>query len=358
MGLRGWISFQSTRGGGFHSSRCVAAKKNSKKEAFAKRPATVRTSVFRIYTMRLKRSNTTNTTTTIFIIAIIEWLFFFQMGSSKPLSSAMKAKVDTAKSLYRQHFTTTSRNNGNNEKDWIAVSAPGRVNLIGEHTDYTGGFVLPFAIDYSTVVLGTGSLRSGGDDNDDKARAVLEFASSSSSSSDLIRIELTEDSLPPAKTSWTTYVAGTVFQYLPDLPKSSVLTLRFVICGDVPLGSGLSSSASLGKNERKQTQKTSDLHLINLPWCICVFFFFLFLLLVCVCLLILLQRFPWHASSKKSLDLVWPFRPSQTRRRMPRYYRQKYVLYDAKRPKTLGVVHLVESWINTSPVPHNRVPSC
>jgi hypothetical protein len=40
----------------------------------------------------------------------------------------------------------------------LAAHAPGRVNLIGEHTDYTGGFVLPLALEKRTVVVGTGAV--------------------------------------------------------------------------------------------------------------------------------------------------------------------------------------------------------
>ncbi len=47
----------------------------------------------------------------------------------------------------------------------LSVQAPGRVNLIGEHTDYNDGFVLPCAIDYHTVI--TGSRRT-----DDKVRII------------------------------------------------------------------------------------------------------------------------------------------------------------------------------------------
>lgn len=47
----------------------------------------------------------------------------------------------------------------------LSVQAPGRVNLIGEHTDYNDGFVLPCAIDYHTVI--TGSRR-----NDDRVRVI------------------------------------------------------------------------------------------------------------------------------------------------------------------------------------------
>jgi galactokinase len=45
----------------------------------------------------------------------------------------------------------------------ITAIAPGRVNLIGDHTDYTGGLVLPFAIDRATVVDGDPTFHSVAD---------------------------------------------------------------------------------------------------------------------------------------------------------------------------------------------------
>jgi galactokinase len=152
------------------------------------------------------------------------------------LSPAMQSKIKEASQLYQKHFPEQGKATS------IAV-APGRVNLIGEHTDYTGGFVLPFAIDYSTVVYGSGCLKTGCEEAN-TPRASLKFASSKSP--DIVaEFTITLDSSPPKETSWTTYVVGTVFQYLKDLPKSSDLSLTFAISGDVPLGSGLSSSASL-----------------------------------------------------------------------------------------------------------------
>ena len=97
---------------------------------------------------------------------------------------------------------------------------------------------MPFAIDYSTVIVGTGSVRCG------SRGATLRFVSSKSPK-DVVSIQVDWDSTPPEKVSWEAYVAGTVFQYLPDLPQDSRLDLTFSISGDVPLGSGLSSSASL-----------------------------------------------------------------------------------------------------------------
>lgn len=101
--------------------------------------------------------------------------------------------------------------------------------------------MLPFAIDYSTVVVGTGSVKS---DSEDSGGATLRFVSSKSPE-DVITVKVDSTSTPPESVSWDTYVVGTIFQYLPDMPESSSLDLTFSICGDVPLGSGLSSSASL-----------------------------------------------------------------------------------------------------------------
>jgi galactokinase len=150
--------------------------------------------------------------------------------------AAMATKVEAVSSLYQKHFGTA-------EKPVIAV-APGRVNLIGEHTDYTGGFVLPFAIDYSTVVYGSGSVKSLASSSS-SSRVNLEFVSSQIPSDKPSKFTLTKDSQPPVNPSWTTYVCGTVHQYLEDLPEDTEIDLQFSIASDVPLGSGLSSSASL-----------------------------------------------------------------------------------------------------------------
>jgi galactokinase len=159
--------------------------------------------------------------------------------SSVPLSPQLKALIDKAKSLYLEQF---SAGDSSETKDVRVAVAPGRVNLIGEHTDYTGGFVLPFAIDYVTVVYGTGSLERLEDGVPSSASVRL---MSTNSPGNLEEIAINLESVPPQQKLWTTYVAGTIFQYLPDLPKATKLNLCFVISGNVPLGSGLSSSASL-----------------------------------------------------------------------------------------------------------------
>lgn len=151
---------------------------------------------------------------------------------AKMVSPAMQTKLTTAATLFQNSFP--------NENPTCIAVAPGRVNLIGEHVDYTGGYVLPFAIEYSTVVLGAGHVGS----NSNGQGATIRFVSSNSPD-EISEASIDLQSTPPEAVSWKSYVIGTVFQYLQDLPPNSCLDLTFSICGDVPLGAGLSSSASL-----------------------------------------------------------------------------------------------------------------
>mmetsp|Transcript_52448 Transcript_52448/g.126975 ORF Transcript_52448/g.126975 Transcript_52448/m.126975 type:complete len:456 (-) Transcript_52448:35-1402(-) len=156
--------------------------------------------------------------------------------------------VEEAKAVYDDNFANT-----NGQATTIAV-APGRVNLIGEHVDYTGGFVLPFAIHYAAAVYGRGSLTTNTSDSNDtnttggSRTAHVEFGSAQKVN-EILSFDLDlSTSTPPStsdQTTWATYVVGTITQYMPDLPPDSHLTLSFGLSGNVPLGSGLSSSAAL-----------------------------------------------------------------------------------------------------------------
>jgi galactokinase len=113
----------------------------------------------------------------------------------------------------------------------LFVRAPGRVNLIGEHTDYNDGFVLPCAIDYETVV----ALQRRDDDK------VVVFAADYANQWD--EFSLTQPIEPHADQMWSNYIRGVV-KYL--LEKGLALKgLNMVVSGNVPQGAGLSSSASL-----------------------------------------------------------------------------------------------------------------
>ncbi|MGR0319122.1 galactokinase [Agromyces sp. ZXT2-3] len=111
-------------------------------------------------------------------------------------------------------------------------SAPGRVNLIGEHTDYNDGFVFPFAIDRrTTVALG---------DRDDRVVRV-----SSTFSPETIEVHLDELS-PDAMSGWAAYPLGVVWalgESGADLAHVRGVDLH--IDSDVPVGAGLSSSAAI-----------------------------------------------------------------------------------------------------------------
>ena len=111
-------------------------------------------------------------------------------------------------------------------------SAPGRVNLIGEHTDYNEGFVLPFAIDRRTVV-------ALGVRDDRRVRVASTFAD------ELAEIDL--DALTPqALGGWSAYPLGVAWafsEFGADL--AAVPGVDLFIDSDVPVGAGLSSSAAI-----------------------------------------------------------------------------------------------------------------
>mmetsp|Transcript_22411 Transcript_22411/g.40431 ORF Transcript_22411/g.40431 Transcript_22411/m.40431 type:complete len:426 (-) Transcript_22411:122-1399(-) len=145
--------------------------------------------------------------------------------------------AQSAKELFEKSFDAAK------EGELKAAVAPGRVNLIGEHVDYTGGWVLPFAIHFSTVVYGRGRVvQDSSGNNGSKAQCRIV----STHYPHVVEFTLDKSDLKPLedKPKWANYVAGCVAQYLKDM-SGTVLELEFAVCGNVPLGSGLSSSASL-----------------------------------------------------------------------------------------------------------------
>lgn len=113
----------------------------------------------------------------------------------------------------------------------LLVQAPGRVNLIGEHTDYNGGFVLPCAIDFHTLVAVSGR-------QDRWVRvAAMDF------DGQMDEFSLDGPILPSVDKPWANYVRGVVQIMLAQgLPLCGA---EMAILGNVPQGAGLSSSASL-----------------------------------------------------------------------------------------------------------------
>jgi len=121
--------------------------------------------------------------------------------------------------------------------------APGRVNLIGEHTDYNDGFVMPVAIDFFTQIilfpLDTRALEFYSDNF--KEKVVLDF-----------------DNLPKSRSRhWSDYVVGVALMLIRE--GHELRGARLMISSDVPIGSGLSSSAALEVATAYALATTSDL---------------------------------------------------------------------------------------------------
>ena len=106
----------------------------------------------------------------------------------------------------------------------VIVRAPGRVNIIGEHTDYNEGWVMPGAMDRSLYVLMSPS--------NDGHRWIAHDLGEEAGAADFFSLV---DRFP-----WTKYVAGTLRLYAP-----STGPLHVLIGGDLPVGAGISSSSAL-----------------------------------------------------------------------------------------------------------------
>jgi len=125
-----------------------------------------------------------------------------------------------------QHFFSLFGNPGNKPRLFFA---PGRVNLIGEHTDYNGGFVLPCALQYGTYL----AIRKNNE-------AKLRFASLNiETSADVSVANISKKS----ETPWVNYPLGVFDQFRQQQANLTGFDLLF--SGDIPSNAGLSSSASI-----------------------------------------------------------------------------------------------------------------
>ena len=134
----------------------------------------------------------------------------------------MKKDASTVKQKFEAIFGNTPK---------FVVSAPGRVNLIGEHTDYNDGYVFPVAIDKYIHI----AVRERAD-----RRVVLHALDVNESS------ELNLDALRPIPRNaptWSYYLIG-VASLLQE-SDNEIAGIDALITGDVPIGAGLSSSAAL-----------------------------------------------------------------------------------------------------------------
>ncbi len=117
------------------------------------------------------------------------------------------------------------------QKEDAVYFSPGRVNLIGEHTDYNGGFVFPCALSFGTYLL----LRKNGTQNVN-FRSVNE--------PEVLTVALADITTPLAKGTWANYLMGVMTQFIKRGNQFKE-GYDFLIWGNVPLGAGLSSSAAL-----------------------------------------------------------------------------------------------------------------
>jgi len=149
---------------------------------------------------------------------------------NEPTDSLTQLAARTA-AHFEQRYGRTARR---------IVAAPGRVNLIGEHVDYNDGFVLPMAIDrYCVIAAGS----------DDEARATNYAGVFSVATTEEVQIQLAPQGATGSASAthspghWSNYVAGVI----AGCHKRNMRPTGFqaVIDSTVPIGAGLSSSASL-----------------------------------------------------------------------------------------------------------------
>ena len=127
--------------------------------------------------------------------------------------------IEFVRSRFIKHFDGTTGS---------VYASPGRINLIGEHTDYNGGFVFPGAVDKGMII----EIKPNGED---KVKAY------SIDLKDYVEFGLNEEDAPRA--SWARYIFGVCREMIKRGVEVKGFNTAFA--GDVPLGAGMSSSAAL-----------------------------------------------------------------------------------------------------------------
>jgi galactokinase len=132
----------------------------------------------------------------------------------------MIEQFELAKQLFEQQFQRAPE---------LVCHAPGRVNLIGDHTDYNDGFVLPAAINYGTTIAA--SIR-----DDNLVKVYAHDCDQQTNEFNLNDISFDQQMM------WSNYVKGTLQALMNKYPE--IKGANLVVTGNVPQGAGLSSSAS------------------------------------------------------------------------------------------------------------------
>ncbi len=137
-------------------------------------------------------------------------------------AAAKEMSVDQLKAAFIEKY---------GEGDVNAYFSPGRVNLIGEHTDYNGGFVFPCALSFGTYCL----IRKNG---------TKSFNFASLNQDAVLKVDVDALTTPLAKGTWANYSLGVIAQWV-KAGKTFTEGADILIWGNVPGGAGLSSSAAL-----------------------------------------------------------------------------------------------------------------
>ena len=121
--------------------------------------------------------------------------------------------------------------------------APGRVNLIGDHTDYTGGLVFPMAIDRATTIVFETAASGGGVGNNNVGNNGASVSLTSDNFDGVVSFSLPITSPDRVTPAWGRYVAGVAAAMAERGMTPRGFSGR--VSTDVPIGGGLSSSAAL-----------------------------------------------------------------------------------------------------------------
>ncbi|WP_373767695.1 galactokinase [Glaesserella sp.] len=145
--------------------------------------------------------------------------------------------IQLSQTQFEQHFGYAPQQ---------TVFAPGRVNIIGEHTDYNDGFVMPCAINYGMAVSFA--------KRDDSMWRVYAIDINETDAFDI------KKEIPQSEDKWKNYVRGVV-KYIQERCPEFIQGADIAMTSDVPMSSGLSSSAALEISIGKTCQVLGDLPL-------------------------------------------------------------------------------------------------
>ena len=155
----------------------------------------------------------------------------------------MNLKMDDALEAAYNTFEKTF-----GQKTILTTKAHARVNLIGEHTDYTGGYVLPCLLPYKTTISVANNKSSN------QFNVYSELLDEKASFSDFIKSK---------DNHWTDYIKGCLFVFFDENPQLEIVYLDILINTSIPIGRGISSSSALCVAVLKMLSKFFDIRYNN-----------------------------------------------------------------------------------------------